>query len=74
MEHICPDCNHLVSEHKEFFCEHVYCRCNISGATAEVKYKLKVAIETLRKIRGENFPNGVPSAMIADEALKEIDG
>jgi hypothetical protein len=46
-EHICPDCGHLVSEHKEFFCQHVYCHCNMGNVAAEAKYKLKIAVEAL---------------------------
>ncbi len=34
--------------------------------------KLEIAVEALKSIRGRAYPNGVPSSMIAFDALFEI--
>lgn len=34
----CPSCGHPVSQHTDFYCLHVGCKCNISNVAAEARY------------------------------------
>jgi hypothetical protein len=35
--------------------------------------QLDIAINTLKRIRGTTYPNGVPDSMLANDALEEIE-
>lgn len=39
---LCPDCNHAVERHDEFFCLESKCRCNNGKDTALAKYERDV--------------------------------
>lgn len=54
----CPACNHPVSNHEDFFCNVPNCYCNTSGATADARAKLKIAIDGLIWIRDFFVENG----------------
>lgn len=67
---ICPDCNHYVSKHGDFFCMTVDCRCNQGREAVLAKYKLELAKQALNEII--LYSQWDREREIAETALKEI--
>lgn len=65
----CPDCNHPVDEHADFFCMHINCYCNNGKRTATALYErelyknlyeeLKAKVESSLSLSSLPEPSGV---------------
>jgi hypothetical protein len=46
---------------------------NLTAENNDLRKQLDIAINTLKRIRGTTYPNGVPDSMLANDALEEIE-
>lgn len=66
-ELICPLCKDPVKDHGDFYCMHVYCKCNYSYATAEALAKNEIYLKALAMAYAQSGEVASAVAKVCDE-------
>jgi Lar family restriction alleviation protein len=68
--HYCDDCGTEVTESYDE--ESAIRWWNTRPVEDKLRKQLTIALSTLKKIRGDVYPNGIPTAILANQAIEEI--